>query len=231
MRSSVVTTIGALCWAAAAPLFLTVNIVVGFAWDDPAFSWATNNISDLGNVTCGVWDTTRPRYVCSPWHDAMNVAFVLTAALLIAGLVLTGRLWGRGKASRWLMAFGAAGLGLAGAFPADTNENVHLLGALFVFGCGNAGLLTAGFARDDTLLARLRPVTLTLGVLGVAGSVLFIAQQGAGLGVGGMERVAVFPLPVWACFAGCFLYMTARRTRSRVKARSAKWNDDASRGR
>ncbi|MEU4424371.1 DUF998 domain-containing protein [Actinoplanes sp. NPDC024001] len=218
MRSSVAATIGALCWAAAAPLFLAANVIVGLAWDDPAFSWATNNISDLGNVTCGVWDTTRPRYVCSPWHDAMNVAFVLTSVLLIAGLVLTWRMWGPGRGvrwARWLLLGGSAGLGLAGAFPADSNENLHVLGALLVFLGANAGLLAAGTARKGTLPGRMRPVTLTLGALGLAGSVLFIAQQGLGLGVGGMERVAVFPLPVWACYAGCFLYLTARRDRSR----------------
>ncbi|MDI6105409.1 DUF998 domain-containing protein [Actinoplanes sp. NEAU-A12] len=217
MRSSTVVRAGALCWVAVAPLFLAANVIVGLAWDDPAFSWATNNISDLGNVTCGVWDTTRPRYVCSPWHSAMNAAFLLTAALLMAGLVLTWRTWVPGRAARWgrgLMLLGAAGLGLAGAFPADSNENLHLLGAVLVFGCANAGLVAAGCARNGTLPARLRPATLALGALGLAGSVLFIAQQGMGLGVGGMERVAVFPLPVWATCAGLLLYFTAPRHRS-----------------
>jgi hypothetical membrane protein len=207
---------GALCLVAVAPLFLAANVVVGLAWDDPAFSWATNNISDLGNVTCGIWDTTRPRYVCSPWHNAMNGALMLTAALLIAGLALTWRMWGSGSRAdggRWLLLFGSAGLGLAGVFPADSNENLHLLGALLVFGCANAGLLTVGCARKGTLPTRLRPATLILGVLGTAGSILFIAQQGAGLGVGGMERVAVFPLPVWAGYAGSLLYLTARKDR------------------
>ncbi|WP_239143444.1 DUF998 domain-containing protein [Actinoplanes philippinensis] len=160
---------------------------------------------------------TRPRYVCSPWHDVMNAAFVLTAALLIAGLVLSRRVRGPGRAVRWgwwLMAFGAAGLGLAGAFPADSNENLHLLGAVLVFGCGNAGLLVAGCAREGTLPARLRPATAALGLLGLAGSVLFLVQQGMGLGVGGMERVAVFPLPVWACYAGCSLYLSSRLSRA-----------------
>src|SRR3954470_15969991 len=127
MRSSVLTTVGALCWAAAAPLFLAANVVVGLAWDDPPFSWATNNISDLGNVTCGVWDTTRPRYVCSPWHDAMNVALVLTAVLLLAGLMLTWRACGDGRAVRTgqgLLVLWTAGLALAGLFPADAHENL-----------------------------------------------------------------------------------------------------------
>ncbi len=204
MPSSARTRAGALCWAAAFPLFLAANIVVGLRWENPRFSWATHNISDLGNVTCGIWDTTRPRPVCSPWHDVMNVAFVLTAVLLLAGLVLVGRPW---RAGQWLMVLGAAGLGLAGAFPADRNENVHLLGALLIFAAGNVGLVVAGLSAP----ARLRGLALGLGLLGVAGSVLFIAQQGLGLGVGGMERVAVFPLPVWACCAGLVMLRAGGR--------------------
>jgi len=36
----------------------------------------------------------------------------------------------------------------------------------------------------------------------MAGSVLFVAQQGLGLGLGTMERVAAFPLLIWTCHAG-----------------------------
>ncbi|MEU8241231.1 DUF998 domain-containing protein [Actinoplanes missouriensis] len=218
--------LGALCWTLAAPLFLIANVVVGLRWTDPAFSWATNNVSDLGNVSCGVWDTTRPRYVCSPWHDAMNVAFVLTGILLVAGFALTWRHTAGGKAGSWgkaLMLLGGAGLGLAGAFPADVDENLHLLAALLVIVFGNIGLLVAGFARTGTPLARLRWVTLGLGVLGTAGSVLFFAQQGVGIGVGGMERVAVFPLSVWACYAG--LHLLAGVYRSRGSRKSLRLDD------
>ncbi|GAA4966148.1 DUF998 domain-containing protein [Actinoplanes utahensis] len=217
MKSTPPATVAAICWAAVAPLFLTANVAVGLAWTDPAFSWATNNISDLGNVTCGGWDTTRPRYVCSPWHDAMNLAFLLTSALLIAGLLFTWRHWGDGPAVRWgrrLLLSGAIGLGLAGAFPADVDENVHLLAAVLVFFGGNLGLIAAGCVRDGTLMAPLRRVTLALGVLGIVGSALFLAQQGPVVGIGGMERVAVFPLPVWACYAAFRLSSTSRGRRA-----------------
>ncbi len=213
MRSSALTSTGALCLVAAAPTFLAANVVVGLGWHDPAFSWATNNISDLGNVTCGVWDTTRPRYVCSPWHDAMNLAFVPTSLLLVSGLLLTRRAWGTGgtsRAARWMLLAGSAGFGLAGVAPADTHENLHLLAALLIFACGNLGLIMAGFARTGMLLSRLRPLTLVFGALGTAGSALFIAQQGLGLGVGGMERVAGLSMPVWICVVGAFLYHTTR---------------------
>jgi hypothetical membrane protein len=206
MLSSVRIRAGALCWVAALPLFLAANLVVGLRWQNPRFSWSDHNISDLGNVTCGIWDTSRPRLVCSPWHTAMNTALITTALLLVAGFVLAWRRWRTGQ---WLMVLGAAGLGLAGAFPADRNENMHVLGALLVFAAGNIGLLIAGLHRR----APLRLLTLGLGLLGVIASALFIARQGLGLGVGGMERVAVFPLPVWACCAGLRCIREARSPR------------------
>ena len=57
--------LGVHVWLLAPPLFLSANVITALAWRHPPFSWATNNISDLGNLTCGVWDTTRPREVCS----------------------------------------------------------------------------------------------------------------------------------------------------------------------
>lgn len=101
-----------------------------------AHSWSTNNISDLGNVTCGRWDTTRPRAVCSPWHVAMNSAMVSTGVLLALGVFLTWSALGPGIAARTvqLLTFaGASGYVLAGAYPADVNENKHFLGAILIF--------------------------------------------------------------------------------------------------
>ncbi|MFC4068476.1 DUF998 domain-containing protein [Actinoplanes subglobosus] len=190
----------------AAPLFVLVNVVVGLAWADPGFSWAFHNVSDLGNVGCGVWDESRPRYVCSPWHVAMNVGLVVTAVLLLAGLMLTRELGAVGKGAWWLMALGAGGLGLAGVFPADVNENWHVYGAVLVFVCGNAGLVLAG----RRIPGWAGWATSGLGVAGLVATVLFMRQDGLGVGVGAVERVAVFPLMVWACVAGSRLLGSRR---------------------
>ncbi|MBF9127657.1 DUF998 domain-containing protein [Plantactinospora sp. S1510] len=197
--------IGALCWMLAAPLFLAANVIVGLRWTRPPFSWAEHNISDLGNVGCGIWDTTRPRYVCSPWHDGMNVSVLVTAMLLAAGTVLTWHVAGSGRrarAAQSLLLLGAVGYALAAAYPADVDENAHVLGALLIMGMGNLGLLLAALAPRATTLGRLRALTLPMALLALAGTTLFFTQHGLGLGVGGMERVAVFPLPVWACCVG-----------------------------
>jgi hypothetical membrane protein len=226
MSTSGTTKFGALCWVLAAPLFLAANAVIGLAWEHPRFSWMTNNISDLGNVRCGIWDTTRPRYVCSPWHDAMNCAFVLTALLLLAGFVLTRGALGDGRAvrvGRRMMLLWTFGLGMAGFFPADSHENLHFLAALLLFGPGNAGLVVAALARRETVLGRLRFVTLGFGLLGLTGSVLFLTQQGLGMGLGGMERVAGFALLLWACCVGIHLFTAqVRRAPPSASRRESK---------
>ncbi|GAB3950801.1 DUF998 domain-containing protein [Micromonospora vulcania] len=205
--------IGALCWVAAVPIFLAASLITGLRWRDPSYSWATNNISDLGNVHCGVWDTTRPRYVCSPGHPLMNAALLLTAVLLAAGLLLTWRTLGRGgvvRSAQTLLLLDTGGYALAGLYPADVDENLHVLGAFLIMGLGNLGLLLAALAPRTTLLGRWRRLTLAAGLTALAGAVLFFAQQGVGLGLGGMERVAVLPFPLWACCLGVLLAETPK---------------------
>ncbi|MEU7614113.1 DUF998 domain-containing protein [Micromonospora sp. NPDC049204] len=202
---------GALCWVAAAPVFLVASLITGLRWRQPAYSWATHNISDLGNAHCGIWDTTRPRYVCSPWHPLMNAAMLVTAVLLAAGLLLTWRLLGRGgvvRTAQILLLLATGGYALAARYPADVDENLHVLGAFLIMGTGNVGLLLAGLAPASTTLGRWRRITLAAGIIALVGTVLFFAQQGMGIGVGGMERVAVLPFPLWACCLGVLLAET-----------------------
>ncbi|MCW3816351.1 DUF998 domain-containing protein [Micromonospora sp. DR5-3] len=204
--------LGSYSWLLAPPLFLAANVITGLAWRQPRFSWADNNISDLGNVTCGVWDTTRPRQVCSPWHAAMNSAMIVTGLLLALGVLLTWSALGRGAATRaaqLLTLAGASGYVLAGAYPADVDENNHFLAALLIFVLGNGGMLVASLARRSPVLGAMREDSLALGLTGLAGTVLFLAQVDLGFGVGGMERVAVFPLLAWTVVVAVRLTRTS----------------------
>jgi hypothetical membrane protein len=208
--------LGAACWLLAAPLFLAANVIVGLAWRRPPFSWATHNISDLGNVTCGLWDGTRPRPVCSPWHAAMNGATAATAALLALGVLLTWPALGRGAAAtaaRLLTLAAAAGYALAAAAPADVDENRHFLAALLIFVLGNLGMLVAALARRSPVLGGMRAASLVLGSTGMAGVVFFFGRVDLGIGVGGMERVAVFPLLVWTMLVAVRMVRAGRDRR------------------
>jgi hypothetical protein len=138
----------------------------------------------------------------------MNAATLATAILLAAGLLLTWRLLGHGpvvRSAQTLLLLATGGYALAAVYPADVDENLHVLGAFLIMGVGNVGLLLAGLAPGTTTLGRWRRLTLTAALVALVGTALFAAQQGVAIGVGGMERVAVLPFPLWACCLGVLL--------------------------
>ncbi|SHM94457.1 DUF998 domain-containing protein [Cryptosporangium aurantiacum] len=192
--------LGGLALAVAGVAFFVGQVVVQSAWTTP-FSWADNNISDLGMVSCGTWGDPA-RYVCSPWHPLMNAVFVVNGVLIAIGVVLGLR----GRAARGLLLAAAVGCVLVGYAPADVDENLHVLGAVLVFLLGNAGMIAA---RSVTRGPRWLPVLF--GVVGLVATGLHLSKQGLGLGVAGMERLALFPLFVWFVIEGVLIVRDARR--------------------
>ncbi|CAM5602029.1 hypothetical protein SANTM175S_06624 [Streptomyces antimycoticus] len=196
--------IGYSAWVAGVVQFFAVHWFVESAWARP-YSWARNNISDLGNAHCALQSDPGPRYVCSPEHAAMNASFIALGTLLVVGIALTGALWRRGSAStvtRFLLAGAGVGFVLAGLAPADVHENQHVLGALLIMGTGNIGLLLAGARLAENVSGPLRRLTTLLGITALTAFGLFLSGHYLGLGMGGMERVAAFPLLAWALVVG-----------------------------
>ncbi|MET8750336.1 DUF998 domain-containing protein [Streptomyces sp. NPDC004667] len=197
--------IGYSAWIVGVVQFFIVHGIVESAWARP-YSWARNNISDLGNAHCALQPEPEPRYVCSPEHGLMNVSFVALGVLLVLGSVMIGGfLWRRGRAAavaRLLLAGAGAGFVLAGLAPADVNENQHVLGAVLIMAAGNVGLVLAGPGLAEDVPAPLRWSTGLLGVTAVTAFVLFLSHRYLGLGMGGMERVAALPLLFWALAIG-----------------------------
>lgn len=189
-----VKILGAITLATAGLLFFVGQLVVQSAWTTP-FSWADNNISDLGMVACRDWGSPA-RYVCSPWHPLMNAVFVLNGVLIAVGALGVFR-----GAVRYLLLAAAIGCVLVGLAPADVDENLHVLGAALVFLLGNVAMIVVR-----------RWVPVVLGVVGLVATVLHVTGHGLGIGVAGMERVALFPLFAWFVLEG------ARRLRERPVA-------------
>ncbi|MFI0263927.1 DUF998 domain-containing protein [Streptomyces sp. NPDC017056] len=185
--------------------FFVIHWIAESAWARP-YSWAQNNISDLGNAHCALQPEPEPRYICSPEHGLMNVSFVALGVLFVVGAALTGEvLWRRGRAAavaRLLLAGAGVGFVLAGLAPADVNENQHILGALFIMAAGNIGLVVAGFGLAEHVPTTLRWGTSLLGVTALTAFGLFLSHHYLGLGMGGMERVAALPLLFWALAVG-----------------------------
>lgn len=192
--------IGYSAWIAGAVQFFVIHGIVEAAWVRP-YSWARNNISDLGNVHCAVQQEPEPRYICSPDHDLMNISFVALGTLLVVGAALTGPMWRRGATAivaRILLAGAGLGFVLVGLAPADVHENQHVLGALLIMGTGNIGLVLAGIGLSNDAPVPLRRATSLLGITAITALGLCLSHHYLGLGMGGMERLAVFPLLMWA---------------------------------
>lgn len=214
--------IGYAAWVAGVVQFFVVHGIVESAWARP-YSWARNNISDLGNAHCAMQSEPQPRYICSPEHGLMNASFIALGTLLIVGVTFSGALWRRSATAivaRFLLACAGVGFALAGLAPADVHENQHVLGALLIMALGNIGLLLAGIGVTDDVPGPLRWATSLLGVTAIMALGLFLSHRYLGLGMGGMERVAAFPLLVWALSAGVRgLYHQASRTQDALPGR------------
>ncbi len=181
---------------------LTVVFFVGQAiaqanWAGTPFSLVHNTVSDLGTTACqnAVRDG-RSVYLCSPAHTAMNVAFVLTGLLILAGLALLRDRWPSTRLSQAAVScLALAGIGkvLVGLVPWNVDFAVHTLGGLG-FLVGDVGLLLLGL----TLRAERRwsALALVLGDVGLFG--LLTAPAGIGLA----ERLADYPMFVWFVLVG-----------------------------
>lgn len=197
--------IGYSAWTMGVVQFFVIHGVAESAWARP-YSWARNNISDLGNAHCALQPEPEPRYICSPEHGLMNASFIALGVLLVVGAALIGGdLWRRDRAAtmaRLLLTSAGMGFVLAGLAPADVNENQHVLGAFLIMAAGDIGLLLAGFALAEHIPTALRWGTSLLGFTAITAFGLFLSHHYLGLGMGGMERVAAFPLLVWALAVG-----------------------------
>ncbi|WP_182112793.1 DUF998 domain-containing protein [Actinotalea sp. JY-7876] len=218
---------GGLAWALSG-LLLAVQLAAALAWPQ-AYSFTANAISDLGVTTCGTFTEggALARYVCSPWHDAVNAATVLAGLAVSVGAVLLRDAWPRrtwGRAA--MVATGLAGLALAGVglLPWDVAPDGHDVAALAqgVLQWLAMGLLVVALGRPrrgDPAVPRyggaVRAVTAVTLAVSIVGLVLFldVVTGGTGLGVpfGISERLAFDTLSLWSIYVGAVLVHRGRR--------------------
>lgn len=194
---------GALAWILSLQFFV-IQGVVQSAWTTP-FSLAHNMISDLARETCGpLLRAPGIDTACSPWHALMNASIILNGILIPLGVLWTRSWWPKHRAmtiALAMIALTAPGHFLVGLFPSDTGPLGHLLGAGSILALGNPGMVVGGLAawreRRGNAIA-----SLVLGLTGIAGTLLFLSLVDLGIGLGGMERVAFYPLTLWCGFQG-----------------------------
>ena len=153
------------------------------------YSVSANVISDLG---------------VGPTSSIFNISIMIVGATLIVTPILLRFTYLQGKFPRnWVPAIfavaGAAAIGV-GVFP-ETNRTSHGLFALLAF-------VFAAVSAIATFKVVRPPVNYLSAVLG-AGSLaalgLWATGTYLGLGIGGMERMIVYPVLVWGMTLGGYL--------------------------
>ncbi|MGC2941901.1 MULTISPECIES: DUF998 domain-containing protein [unclassified Brevibacterium] len=204
---------GAILVLCGVAVFFIGQLAAQFGWTT-GYSWAHNNISDLGHVTCADFEG---RYICSPWHAVYNSGAVITSGLLVPGLSLMWHLWGSGvraAAARIALTIACCGYAVAGLTPPDIALGPHLIAVLLLMPIANIGLLLTAAVPRRSVLGDLRWTALSIGLLALVGTVLHLGGPWLGLGRGGMERVAGFAPLLFLVIAA--LHVLRARSRDHV---------------
>ena len=202
--------VGPIIWILSIQYFVG-QLIVASAWS-PAYSWANNLISDLGNTLCGQY---AGRMVCSPAYNTMNASFILLGITMALGSLL---IYQEFRESKWslvgfsLMALAGLGTMIVGAFPENTIGWVHQSGAFLALGIGNLSLIILALALHSVRRS-FRVYTLATGAVALLAFVLFAFGIHLGFGPGTVERIASYPQTIWLIFFG--LYMTSSHLRSK----------------
>jgi hypothetical membrane protein len=204
--------IGAILWVLCVQFFVAEQFVRN-AWTTP-YSWSANYISDLGAAYC----TNRPvGYVCSPLHSVMNASFILQGVLITVGVALVSPLFPAdrlGVAGIRFLGIAGPSLALVGLFPEDVNYRLHFAGAALHLVCAGIGMLLLGLSLLWKMPARrsIGMVSTVGGGIVLTANALLVSGHDMGLGVGGMERLGAYPLPLWLTLMGLFFFVRSRRT-------------------
>ena len=213
-NKSIAWMVGAGALIVAAIQYVVLEAVTSSAWDNPTYSYAHNNISDLGVPSCG--GKVDDRVICSPWHTVMNTSFIVQGVLfLIAALLLYRLLPGR---RQWIyltlgiihgigftlvgLVHGSPEAGLSGALA------WHIFGAALLILSGNIAAIFVG-ARVRPTHPRLGLTGIILGALGLLSLIVMGAMSGHRI-ASAFERGSVYPFILAEFIAGIAL-LTVRR--------------------
>jgi hypothetical membrane protein len=143
----------------------------------------------------------------------MNAAFVVSGLLTVAGSYLLRSAFPKGwtvNAAFWLLRVGALGVLIVGFVPEDTNPIIHVIGALILFFCSNAGLALLGLSLYHE--SGNRPYAGFTALCGLIGlTALLLIPLGLVFGIGLMERLVAYPLTVWEIVTGIVFLMKNSR--------------------
>lgn len=198
--------LGAVLWVLVAQYFLLL-FVVEARWEVP-YSWVRNAISDLGAATCFRSEQVE-RWVCSPWHVVSGVSWTVAGLCLAGGALLVRPLFPvvrTARAGLALLVVTGLALTVVGLNPEDTSATLHVAGAVVAIPVGEVAMLLTGIALAGTERWRvLGRAGIVAAVVAMVALVLMVAQVGGPALFGLWERIAAFPVLLWAVACGVAL--------------------------
>jgi hypothetical membrane protein len=155
----------------------------------PNYNVSTNAISDLGaNCPSGGGACV----ISQPSANIINSSIVLFGLLIFVGAYFLHKEFHRSPATAMIVLAGIGAVGV-GLFP-ETTGIWHSIFSLIVFLlAGLTALVTARFQRKPMFY-----FSIVLGLITLVALVLRVGGNDLGLGSGGMERMIVYPVLLWA---------------------------------
>lgn len=205
----------AILFIVAGVQYLVVEAIAAAAWTTPAYSYASNFISDLGASDCS---TFQGREICSPLHTVMNAGFIAQGALFVVASILLMRPVS-GRARNVYLAIAliyGVGMVLVGYFhgSSEATENgtvvYHYIGASMAILGGNVAAIAAGLQWRRLETPRWFGIaSIVLGSIGVASAVVLGTTFGV-LPSGIPERASVYTITAWQILTGIVLLVSPR---------------------
>lgn len=194
---------GAACWILTAVFF--AGQVVAQVASKGSYSFADNDISDLGSTTCGpVSAFGYHAYACSPLHVVMNIAFVALGVLTLLGVAGTYRAWPARRLTITglvLVSLAGAGASVSGLAPVNLHPGLHVASSVAGILGGQIGIILLGVAVWRSRLW-VGVFSVLLGAVGLFG---FLVAPSVGIAPGTAERIAGYPFVLWMIVLGFLL--------------------------
>ena len=163
------------------------------------YSLRSNTISDLGGAH-------------SPWAIGFDVSVAVLGILILVGALLVRNAFDPARGRSWglflvvLAGVGSLGVGL---FPETSSALGGLAHGLFagvaLVGGGLGLVVPSNSMRRSDRWSLSRPYTLVSGTVTLVAPVLYTLGFTPFIGAGGMERLVVAPLLLWAMVVGLHL--------------------------